>query len=82
MTILASTDEHLAEFEGGVLTIARRTDGHAVSLRGRGLSQHFRDCLTTHAPQRVVATFLRIAGPNANWRPLYRPSAMPPAVGN
>ena len=76
MTILADTPEHLVEFESGLLTIARRTDGHCVALNGRGIAGQFRDCLRTHSPERVVQTFLRIAR-GQEWQPLYNPARMP-----
>lgn len=61
MTVLASTADHLVEFEAGILTITRRSDGHAVSLTGKGIAGHFRDCLKTHTPERVVETWIRLA---------------------
>lgn len=76
MTILAKTADHLVEFENGVLTIARYSDGHCVGLTGRGIAGQFRDCLKTHAPERVVETFLRIVR-NQMWQPLYKPHMMP-----
>lgn len=81
MTVLASTPDHLAEYEAGarLLTITRRTDGHCVALTGARVAGEFRDCLRTHAPERVIQTFLRIAGgAGADWTPLYKPEAVQP----
>lgn len=76
MTVLAQTEDHLAEFEFGALTISRYTDGHCIALAGKGIAGQFRKCLKTHAPERVIKTFLRI-DPKAEWQPLYNPSEMP-----
>ena len=76
MTILAKTDEHLVEFECGVLTIARYSDGHCLGLRGKGIAGQFRECLKTHSPKRVVATFIRMCH-GQEWQPLYKPARMP-----
>jgi hypothetical protein len=75
MTVLASTPEHLVEYEAGILTIARRSDGHCLALRGHGIAAHFRDCLTTHEPARVVAVFIKLCR-GQHWRPLYKPRCM------
>ena len=76
MTILAVTSEFLVEYEARILTIARYTDGHCVALAGLGIKGQFKDCLKTHPPEKVVATFLRIAG-KQSWQPLYKPGRMP-----
>ena len=76
MTVLAKTADHLVEFENGMLTIARYSDGHCVGLTGKGIAGQFRDCLKTHTPERVVEVFLKIV-PNAMWQPLYHPDKMP-----
>lgn len=78
MTILASTDDHLAEFEAGVLTIARYSDGHCKTMKARGIAGEFRRCLKTHTPERVIATYLRLADQaGCKWEPLYKPDYMP-----
>jgi hypothetical protein len=76
VTILAKTQDHLVEFESGMLTIARYTDGHCIGLAGKGIAGQFRECLKTHTPERVIATFLRM-DPKATWQPLYCPERMP-----
>lgn len=76
MTVLAQTESHLVEFEFGVLTIARYSDGHCLMLKGRGIAGHFRDCLKTHSPQRVTETFIRMCR-GQEWQPLYKPHRMP-----
>ena len=77
MTILAITPEYLAEYEAGILTIARYSDGKAVSLAGKGIAGEFRACLKTHAPQRVCETFIRIAV-DAHKRAVARPGYRSP----
>lgn len=78
MTILANTPEYLVEFEAGILTISRRSDGMHVALEGRGIAGQFRECLKTHEPNRVVQTFLRMPRKPVTWLPpLYRPGCMP-----
>lgn len=81
MTILASTPDYLVEFEAGMLTIARRVDGHCVAMRGRGIAGDFRDCLKTHSPERVIQTYLRIC-PRPVWSPLYVPDRMKPHLSS
>ena len=75
-TVLAATPEYLAEYQraGRLLTIARRSDGHAVALTGPSVAGDFRDCLRTHTPERVCETFAAIAG--ADWHPLYKAHAL------
>ena len=75
MTVLANTAEHLVEFEDGILTIARRTDGHAIGLQGKNIAKNFLDCLKTHSPERVIQTFIRLNG-HQEWQPLYKPHKM------
>lgn len=82
MTVLADTPEHLVEFEGGLLWIVRRSDGRFLTLAGKGIAGHFRDCLRTHAPARVVQTWLRIAGRRQDWKgPLYKDGFIPAYEG-
>lgn len=81
MTVLASTPAHLAEYEPGarMLTIARRSDGQCVAMTGARIAGDFRDCLRTHAPAQVIATYLRIAASlGIEWSPLYKPGALQP----
>lgn len=80
MTILTITQDHLVEFEAGILTIARYSDGHCVALKGKGIAGQFRACLKTHEPVRVVQTFLRIAERKQAWQPLYKPERMPRSI--
>jgi len=74
MTILASTRDHLVEYEAGMLTIARRTDGNCIALQGRGIAGQFRACLKTHSAERTIQTFISLG---ATWRPLYKPRCVP-----
>jgi hypothetical protein len=76
VTILAQTSEYLVEYESGMLTIARYSDGHCLAFTGKRVAGEFRDCLRTHPPERVVATYIRIAR-GATWQPLYKPECMP-----
>jgi hypothetical protein len=75
MTVLAKTTDYLVEYESNMLTIARYSDGHCLALTGRGIAGEFRACLKTHAPDRVIQTFMRMI-PDATWRPLYKPERM------
>lgn len=77
MTILAITPDYLAEYEAGILTIARYSDGQAVALTGKGIAGEFRACLKTHAPERVCATFVRMAV-DAHKRAVARPGYRSP----
>lgn len=77
MTILAKTADHLAEFECGILTIARYSDGHAIALKGRGIAGQFRDCLKTATPEKVISTFIRI-GESDHKRTTARPGYRSP----
>ena len=76
MTVLASTTEHLVEYEAGFLSIARRSDGHCKALKGKGIAGQFRACLKTHSPERVTECFLRMAR-NQEWQPLYKAGRVP-----
>lgn len=77
-TLLASTADHVAEYEGGTLTIIRRADGLGFAMTGKGIAGQFRDCLRTHAPEKVIETFIRMAGPGVQWvGPFYKAGRMP-----
>lgn len=77
MTVLAKTSEYLVEFESGMLSIARFSDGNAIGLRSKGLSGEFRSCVKTHGAERAIATYLRIAESiKAQWRPCYKPEPL------
>lgn len=77
MTVLAVTASHLVEFESGLLSVIRWDDGRALSFTGRRVAGEFRDCLRSHGAERATATFIRIAGPGADWTaPPYKPSAL------
>ncbi len=75
MTVLATTPDHLAEFEFGQLTITRRTDGRALAFTGSRVAGEFRDCLKTAAPARVIGTYLRMFS-GQEWGPMYKPDAI------
>ena len=72
MTILTHTAEYLAEYEGGILTISRDTDGHCKALKGRGIAGNFRDCLKTHNHEHVIKIWLKMMRGQI-WQPLYKP---------
>ena len=77
MTVLASTADHLVEFEAGMLIIHRRSDERHMALTGKGIAGQFRDCLKTHTPEKVISTFTRIAGPNPTWHePMFKPGVL------
>lgn len=77
MTILASSAEYIAEYDCGVLFIHRKSDDRHIALEGRRIAGNFRDCLATHSPERVIQTFIRMAGPKVAWRePLYKPDTL------
>lgn len=61
MTILACTTTHIAEFEDGLLTIARYSDGQALGLTGKGIAGQFRACLKTHSAERTIDCYIRMA---------------------
>lgn len=68
MTILASTDEHVVEHESGVFSIMRRADNMALHMEGRRIVGDFRDCLKTHSPERVIATYIRMGEQVTSWQ--------------
>lgn len=74
MTILAKTAEHIAEFESGILTIARYSDGHCKAGKGRSIAGDFRSCIKSHGAERTIATYLRILP--GEWATLYKPNRM------
>lgn len=77
MTILAETADHLVEFDQAptpMLTIADKATGMVKAMTGQGIAGQFRDCLKTHAPERVIQTFLRLAP--WPWEPMYKPGAL------
>lgn len=76
MTVLARTADHLVEFEAGMLTIARREDGHCLAVRQKGIAGDFRADLATYGTERVVQFWLRMLSSH-EWKPLYKASAMP-----
>lgn len=77
MTILANTAAHLVEFECGFLSIHRRSDERHLALTGKRIAGDFRACLKTHPPERVIATFIRMAGPGVTWHaPMYKPGVL------
>lgn len=76
MTILARTADHLVEFESGMLTIARREDGHCLAVSQRGVAQDFRADLKQYGAERVVQFWLRMLS-HLEWKPLYKVDAMP-----
>jgi len=73
MTILAHTKEYLAEYENGLLTISRDTDGQCKALKGRGIAGSFRECLATHTNDQVIKVFLKMMRGQI-WQPLYKPN--------
>jgi len=81
MTVLAKTADYLAEFESGMLSIARRSDGHCVAMRAPRLSADFRACIKAHGADRTIATYIKIGERLGGWKPLYKASAMPRLLG-
>lgn len=78
MTILAKTDEYLAEFEAGYLTIARYSDGYCKAWKYSGIAGDFRQCLKVHGAEKTISIYLKIMR-KAEWEPLYKPHRMPGA---
>lgn len=77
MTVLAQTPEYLVEFESGMFSISRFSDGHAIGLVSKGIAGEFRSCVKSHGAERATATYLRIAeGIKAQWRPCYKPEPL------
>lgn len=78
MTILANTKAFLAEFENGVLTITRRSNGLHIAFQGERVAGEFRDCLKTHDADTVCETYGRIWGFGRGWLPcLYKQGRIP-----
>jgi hypothetical protein len=82
MTVLACNETYLAEFEAGMLTIARRQDGHCVAMRGKGVAGHFRDSVKGSGVDAAMGTFVRMGERLGGWRPLYKADAMPRLLGD
>ena len=82
MTILASTENHLVEFEAGLFTIARRTDGHCLAIhKGQvpGVAGNFNSAKrkSRDGVDGAIKRFLRISvALGAEWEPLYKPEKM------
>lgn len=76
MTTLTKTTDYLVEFEAGMLTISRYSDGHCLAMTGKRIAGDFRDCLKTHSLERCVDTFIRLS-PSKTWQPMYKPQYMP-----
>jgi hypothetical protein len=81
MTVLASNDDYLVEYECGLLTIARRTDGHCKSISQRdvrGISGLFKERVRRDGVDKAIASFLRVSTAlQYDWSPLYKPHRMP-----
>ena len=82
MTILAKTENHLVEYEAGILTIARRSDGHCLDVRkGDGgiaaPSGDFRHMCKRVGKDAATRRFMNIAlAIGCKWEPLYKARAM------
>lgn len=76
MTILCRTEDHLAEFEAGYLTISRYSDGHCKAWKLSGIASLFRADLKRVGPERAIEVYLRLMR-RAPWEPLYKPGRMP-----
>jgi hypothetical protein len=81
MTVLTRTTDYLVEFEDGMLTIARREDGHCLAVRQKGIAGGFRADLAKYGAERVVQFWLRLLSSH-EWKPLYKASAMPRLLGD
>ena len=78
MTILASTDKYLVEFEANIFTIARRTDGHCKAIHQQSISGDFKKAKKLNGEQAAIEAFLRWATAlGSEWSPLYKPHMMP-----
>jgi hypothetical protein len=82
MTVLAQTEDYLVEFEDGLLTIARYSDGHCKATDYRGCAGDFRRDLNVAGPEKALRTWVNGIMYRCQWRPLYKPTRMPgaPAV--
>lgn len=67
MTILASTPAYVVEHESGVFSIMRRADNMGLHMTGKRIVGDFRDCLRTHAPERVIQTYIRLGESVTKW---------------
>lgn len=65
---------YLVEFEDGRLTIIRRSDGNAIMFE-RGAIAHFRQCVKESGLDKTIACYIRLG--RKNWKPMYKPSAIP-----
>lgn len=86
MTILASTADHLVEVEARVFSIARRTDGNALSCKNKSenngvvlsIGAWFKISLVDVSAEKLIATYIRmLEGRGIKWEPLYNPAEMP-----
>lgn len=82
MTVLAKTADMLAEYESGMLFIARRSDGHCVAMRGIGIAGDFRAAVKLYGAERAIDTYVRLGENLGGWKPLYKASAMPRLLGD
>jgi hypothetical protein len=67
MAILARTPEYVVEHESGVFSILRIADNMGLHMTGQRIVSDFRACLKTHAPERVIATYIRLGEAVTKW---------------
>jgi len=78
MTVLAITDDYFVEFDCGIFTVSRYTDGHCLMIRAKGVAGDFRDAMKKKGADHAITLFKNIAiATGAQWEPLYKPDMMP-----
>lgn len=81
MTTLIDTENWLLEMDTRThLSITNRMTGLSAMITGKRVAGSVRDCLKTHAPDKVAATYARIADSiGAPWQAVYK--RVPPVGG-
>jgi len=78
MAVLAMTDDHFVEFDCGIFTISRYTDGHCLAIKAKGVAGDFRHAVKKKGVDHAIVLFTSIAiATGADWEPLYKPHRMP-----
>lgn len=80
MTTLIDTENWLVEFESRCLFVTNRETGLSATLQGKSIAGDIRACLKTHAPDKVAATYAKIADAlKCEWQGHYK--RLPPVGG-
>lgn len=80
MAVLIDSPAWLVEFESRCLFVTNRETGLSATLQGARIAGDVRDCLKTHAPDKVAACYARIADSlKCEWQKHYK--RLPPVGG-